>query len=212
MRGVVSTPATSPSAACSARPCPRCSAAGAGKGDPGGRLPRRGHHHHGGGGGPPRPAAQWPAAAPGAIWFATASPAYLDKTNATTIHAALRQPPGRRRLRLRRCAAVGDRSPVDPPWPRHRTGTTLVVAWPTYGTAFPTSSDESAGGDGAAAIVVGDDGPGTPVIAEYLGGPRSVTSSSTGGGPPVTAARDCGRSGSARPATSRWVRRRGRRR
>ncbi len=33
-----------------------------------------------------------PAAAPGTIWFATASPAYLDKTNATTIHAALRQP------------------------------------------------------------------------------------------------------------------------
>jgi len=31
-------------------------------------------------------------AAPGSIWFATASPAYLDKTNATTIHAALRQP------------------------------------------------------------------------------------------------------------------------
>ena len=30
-----------------------------------------------------------PAAAPGAIWFATASPAYLDKTNATVLHASL---------------------------------------------------------------------------------------------------------------------------
>ena len=33
-----------------------------------------------------------PGAAPDAIWFATATPAYLDKTNATAIHAALRQP------------------------------------------------------------------------------------------------------------------------
>src|SRR5664280_3551095 len=32
-----------------------------------------------------------PGAGPDAIWFATATPAYLDKTNATTIHAALRQ-------------------------------------------------------------------------------------------------------------------------
>jgi uncharacterized OB-fold protein len=34
---------------------------------------------------------------------------------------------------------------------------------------LPTSTDESAGGDGAAAVVVGDDSPGTPVIAEFLG-------------------------------------------
>ena len=33
-----------------------------------------------------------PAAAPGAVWFATATPAYLDKTNATAVHAALRLP------------------------------------------------------------------------------------------------------------------------
>src|SRR5690606_7424308 len=30
------------------------------------------------------------AARPAALWFATTAPAYLDKTNATTIHAALR--------------------------------------------------------------------------------------------------------------------------
>ena len=29
-----------------------------------------------------------PGAAPTALWFATATPAYLDKTNATTVHAA----------------------------------------------------------------------------------------------------------------------------
>src|SRR5271170_5498633 len=33
-----------------------------------------------------------PAAAPEALWFATATPAYLDKTNANAIHAALQLP------------------------------------------------------------------------------------------------------------------------
>src|SRR5438270_10704117 len=31
---------------------------------------------------------------PDALWFATVAPAYLDKTNATAIHAALRLDPG----------------------------------------------------------------------------------------------------------------------
>ena len=34
-----------------------------------------------------------PTVAPDGLWFATATPAYLDKTNATAIHAALRFPP-----------------------------------------------------------------------------------------------------------------------
>ncbi len=109
-----------------------------------------------------------PAAAPATIWFATATPAYLDKTNATTIHAALHQPAevaaydfggalrsGAGALRSSLVAAG--------------TGTTLVVL-SDLRDGLPTSSDESAGGDGAAAVVVGDDAPGTPVIAEYLGG------------------------------------------
>src|SRR5262245_14276887 len=33
------------------------------------------------------------AARPAALWFATADPAYLEKTNATAIHAALRLEP-----------------------------------------------------------------------------------------------------------------------
>src|SRR5271169_4281748 len=31
-----------------------------------------------------------PATAPGALWFTTAEPAYLDKNNASTLHSALR--------------------------------------------------------------------------------------------------------------------------
>ncbi len=49
------------------------------------------------------------------------------------------------------------------------TGTTLVIL-ADLRDGLPTSGDESAGGDGAAAVVVGDDTPGAPVIAEYLGG------------------------------------------
>jgi 3-hydroxy-3-methylglutaryl CoA synthase/uncharacterized OB-fold protein len=113
-----------------------------------------------------------PAAAPGALWFTTATPAYLDKTNAATVHAALRQPaevaafdfggalrsgPGALRTAL---DAVG-------------SGTTLVVV-ADLRDGLPTSGDEVAGGDGAAAVLVGDDTAGAPVIAEFLGG-ASVT-------------------------------------
>jgi len=108
-----------------------------------------------------------PTAAPDSLWFATATPAYLDKTNATTVHAALRQPSqvaafdfgGALRSgtgALRTALASGG-------------GTTLVVV-SDLRDGLPTSADEAAGGDGAAAVLVGDDAPGTPVIAEYLGG------------------------------------------
>jgi 3-hydroxy-3-methylglutaryl CoA synthase/uncharacterized OB-fold protein len=108
-----------------------------------------------------------PTAAPDSLWFATATPAYLDKTNATTVHAALRQPGavaafdfgGALRSgtgALSTALAAG-------------TGTTLVVV-SDLRDGLPTSADEAGGGDGAAAVLVGDDAPGTPVIAEYLGG------------------------------------------
>ncbi len=113
-----------------------------------------------------------PGAAPGSIWMATATPAYLDKTNAATIHAALRLPAAvgafdfggalRSGVGALRAALAGE-----------GTGTTLVVA-SDLRDGLPTSADELAGGDGAAAVVVADDANGTPVIAEYLGG-ASVT-------------------------------------
>ena len=48
-------------------------------------------------------------AAPDALWFSTASPAYLDKNNASTLHAALRLDTDVVRVRLRRRAALGHR-------------------------------------------------------------------------------------------------------
>src|SRR6478752_6326715 len=101
-----------------------------------------------------------------ALWFATAEPAYLDKTNATAIHAALRLDGDgsafdlggavRSGIGALRIALEG-------------AGSTLVVAADVR-TGLPTSPDESAGGDAAAAVLVGAAADaGRPVIAEYLG-------------------------------------------
>jgi 3-hydroxy-3-methylglutaryl CoA synthase/uncharacterized OB-fold protein len=104
-------------------------------------------------------------AAPDALWFATASPAYLDKTNATAIHAALRL--GSDRVALDMGGAVRS-GPGALRVALEGAGTVLVVA-SDMRTGLPTSADESAGGDGAAAILVGSDDDNTTVIARYLG-------------------------------------------
>ncbi len=98
---------------------------------------------------------------PDALWFATAQPAYLDKTNATAVAAALRLPGdigafdfgGALRSGMGALvAALGG------------GGTTLVVSSDTR-DGLPTSGDESSGGDAGAAVVVGD---GSGVIAEFV--------------------------------------------
>lgn len=98
------------------------------------------------------------------LWFATSTPAYLEKTNATAIHAALRLESSvgaldmggalRSGIGTLRTALSG-------------RGATLVVA-SDIRDGMATSSDEATGGDGAAAVLVGDETAGT-VIAEYLG-------------------------------------------
>jgi 3-hydroxy-3-methylglutaryl CoA synthase/uncharacterized OB-fold protein len=98
------------------------------------------------------------------VWLATADPAYLDKTNATAIHAALRLDSDAAALDLGGAARSGIgalRLALEGP------GTTLVVA-SDLRTGLPTSPDESAGGDAAAALLVGDGGTG-PLLAEHLG-------------------------------------------
>ena len=100
-----------------------------------------------------------------ALWFCTPSPAYLEKTNATAIHAALQLD-----------ATVGAldfggalRSSAGALRTALTAGVTTLVVASDQRDGLATSADESAGGDGAAAIVVGDESAG-PVIAEYLGG------------------------------------------
>jgi 3-hydroxy-3-methylglutaryl CoA synthase/uncharacterized OB-fold protein len=106
------------------------------------------------------------SAPPDALVFATATPAYLDKTNATAIHAALgldeaigaydtlgsvRSGVGALRLGLDR-------------------GRSTLVVTSDIRVGLPGGSDESGGGDAAAAFVVGD---GPDVIAEVVSGGSS---------------------------------------
>ena len=93
--------------------------------------------------------------------FSTTSPAYLDKTNATAIHAALALPSsagaydavGSLRSNVAACTLAG------------AGGGMAVLS--DIRTGLPGGSDEAAGGDGAAAIVLGE---GPDVIADTIGG------------------------------------------
>ncbi|MDT5264135.1 MAG: hypothetical protein QOI90_761 [Mycobacterium sp.] len=95
---------------------------------------------------------------PTSIYFATSSPAYVDKTNATAIHAALGLPyasfatdlcgTGRSGFAAWRAAAA--------------TGGLALTADVRVGR--PGSADERLGGDGAAALLFGEG----PAIADVL--------------------------------------------
>ncbi len=100
---------------------------------------------------------------PAALVFSTPSPAYLDKTNATTVHAALALPEstaaydacGSARsgaLALRTALAFGTTAPALAVVSEVRTGLAGGV-------------DEREGGDGAVALLCGTDEP----VAEVLG-------------------------------------------
>jgi hydroxymethylglutaryl-CoA synthase len=101
-------------------------------------------------------------AAPTALWFATAEPAYLDKTNANAIHAALRLDSDVAAMDMGGAIRSGIgalRAALE------STGTVLLTAADVR-TGLPGGADETNTGDGAAAALVGDG----DVIAEYLGG------------------------------------------
>ena len=100
---------------------------------------------------------------PDTLVFGTVMPAYADKTNATTVHAALRLPESVPAFDLGasvRSVAAGLRFALT------GAGTTLAVS-ADLRTGLAGSADEAAGGDAAAALLVGD---GDGVVAEYLGG------------------------------------------
>src|SRR3954447_7359960 len=98
---------------------------------------------------------------PDAVWFSTVTPAYVDKTNAATIHAALRldeSVPAFDFGGAQRSVSGALRTALD------QAGTVLVVG-ADIRTGLPGGPDEAAGGDAASAILVGEG----DVIAEYLG-------------------------------------------
>lgn len=102
-----------------------------------------------------------PGVAPDTLLFATTQPAYLDKTNATAIHAALGLPEAVAAydvLGSVRSAAGALRLALD-----RRTPTLVVTADLRVG--LPGSADEASGGDAAAALLIGD---GPKVVADLL--------------------------------------------
>lgn len=105
------------------------------------------------------------APTPTSLSFASSTPPYLDKTNATAIHAALQLPshvfagdvggaPRSVNAALR-FALEGNRP-------------ALIVASDVR-TGRPGSSDEATGGDGAVAWMIGSSDD-APVLAEWVGG------------------------------------------
>jgi hydroxymethylglutaryl-CoA synthase len=106
-----------------------------------------------------------PGQQPDELWFATATPAYLDKTNATAIHAALRLDSDRPAIDMGGAVRSGVgalRAALD-------SSRSVLVVTSDMRTGLPSSADESSGGDGAAALLVGSESDG-PVLATHLGG------------------------------------------
>src|SRR5262245_42655877 len=93
-----------------------------------------------------------PAVRPGALYFATAAPAYLDKTNASAIHAALAldaQAPAFDMLGSVRSGAGALSAAIDASRP-------TLAALADIRTGLPGGGDEREGGDGADACLLAD--------------------------------------------------------
>jgi 3-hydroxy-3-methylglutaryl CoA synthase len=98
-----------------------------------------------------------------AVWFSTSSPAYLDKTNAAAIHAALRLDADRPALDFGGALRSGVgalRAALDGSEP-------VLAVSADVRTGLPAGPDEAAGGDGAAALLVGGPADG-PLLAERI--------------------------------------------
>ncbi len=101
-----------------------------------------------------------------ALLFATGTPAYADKTNATALHAALGRPASEPAWDFGGSArsAVGALGFALASYP-----TTLVVSADRR-DGLATSTDESGGGDSGAAVLVGEATDSVPALATQLGG------------------------------------------
>jgi hydroxymethylglutaryl-CoA synthase len=101
---------------------------------------------------------------PQALYFATSDPAYLDKTNATAIHAALDLPESAFAVDV-----LGSvRSAVGAMRAARQTRDPALAVLSDIRTGLPGGGDEREGGDGAAAFLFADDAPEGRVVAEPL--------------------------------------------
>jgi hydroxymethylglutaryl-CoA synthase len=103
---------------------------------------------------------------PQALYFATADPAYADKTNANAIHAALDLP-----ISAFAVDVVGSvRSAVGAMRAARDTRVPALAVLSDIRTGLPGGGDERDGGDGAAAFLFADDAPDARVVVERIGG------------------------------------------
>ena len=102
-----------------------------------------------------------------AVYFATAAPAYAEKTNAATIHAALGLPTGAAAYDMAgsvRGGMAALRAGVD----AAAAGRPVVAVMADVRGGLAGGADERDGGDGAAAFILGPDTPDRPVLAQPL--------------------------------------------
>ncbi len=105
-----------------------------------------------------------PGVEPSSLWFATTEPAYLDKTNATAIHAALRLEPSVAAFDVNgsvRSAMGAVRAALGQDGP-------ALVTTADLRTGLPGGPEESAGGDAGSAVMVGPADGAAPLLAESL--------------------------------------------
>ncbi len=123
---------------------------------------------------------------PTSVYFSTPAPAYLDKTNAATIHAAIGLPMDRGAYDLGGSPRSG--------WAAASLAAAAGAQAPTMAilsdlrTGLPGSSDESQGGDGAVAFVFAPEGGVADALGRALGDrriPRSLASARRDGVTPV---------------------------
>ena len=99
-----------------------------------------------------------------ALWFATAEPTYLEKSNAGVIHAALRLDESVPALDFGGAA----RSGIGALDTAARGSQRTLVTAADIRTGLPGSPDETDGGDAGVALLLGDERDG-PLLAEFLG-------------------------------------------
>lgn len=107
---------------------------------------------------------------PEEVWFATSDPAYVDKTNANAIQAALRFGEDVATMDMVgavRCGFGALRIALG------ASGRDLVVAADTR-SGLPGSHDEASGGDGAAAVLVGSAAEGD-LLATHVASASAVS-------------------------------------
>jgi 3-hydroxy-3-methylglutaryl CoA synthase/uncharacterized OB-fold protein len=105
-----------------------------------------------------------PGLRPAAVYFATAAPAYLDKTNATAVHAALDLPDDAMAYDMVgsvRSGAGALRAAID-------AGRPTLVALADIRAGLPSGADERDGGDGAAAFLLAAGDRERPALAEPI--------------------------------------------